>query len=82
MLMNQKMRTVVGTPRTHQRSPPTLHRRGWAYAGTLTLVARQGKIAYFELQGHLEIERKQAGHAGLDLPYLFDDQADRERGIR
>ena len=27
-------------------------------AGTLTLVARQGKIAYFEPQGHLEIERK------------------------
>src|SRR2546426_8599526 len=27
-------------------------------AGTLTLVARRGKIAYFEPQGHLEIERK------------------------
>ena len=27
-------------------------------AGALTLVARQGKIAYFEPQGHLEIERK------------------------
>src|SRR5688500_4408898 len=27
-------------------------------AGTLTLVARQGKIAYLEPQGHLEIERK------------------------
>ena len=26
-------------------------------AGTLTLVARRGKIAYFEPQGHLEIER-------------------------
>lgn len=26
-------------------------------AGTLTLVARQGQIAYFEPQGHLEIER-------------------------
>src|SRR5262249_32512653 len=26
--------------------------------GTLTLVARRGKIAYFEPQGHLEIERK------------------------
>ena len=29
-------------------------------AGTLTLVARQGKIAYFEPQGHLEIERKRS----------------------
>jgi CubicO group peptidase (beta-lactamase class C family) len=27
-------------------------------AGTLTLVARHGKIAYFEPQGHLEIEKK------------------------
>src|SRR5262249_35050919 len=27
-------------------------------AGTLTLVARQGKIAHFEPQGHLEIERR------------------------
>jgi CubicO group peptidase (beta-lactamase class C family) len=27
-------------------------------AGTLTLVARQGQIAYFEPQGHLEIERQ------------------------
>ena len=27
-------------------------------AGTLTLVARRGKIAYFEPQGHLEIERQ------------------------
>ncbi len=27
-------------------------------AGTLTLVARRGKVAYFEAQGHLEIERK------------------------
>src|SRR5687767_6693293 len=27
-------------------------------AGTLTLVARRGKIAYVESQGHLEIERK------------------------
>ena len=27
-------------------------------AGTLTLVARRGKIAYLEPQGHLEIERK------------------------
>src|SRR5262249_59356507 len=27
-------------------------------AGTLTLVARRGKIAYFEPLGHLEIERK------------------------
>src|SRR5919197_1784557 len=27
-------------------------------AGTLTLVARRGKIAYIEPQGHLEIERK------------------------
>src|SRR2546425_12838453 len=26
-------------------------------AGTLTLAARRGKIAYFEPQGHLEIER-------------------------
>ena len=26
-------------------------------AGTLTLVARHGQIAYFEPQGHLEIER-------------------------
>src|SRR5919199_6181174 len=26
-------------------------------AGTLTLVARQGQIAYFEPQGHLELER-------------------------
>src|SRR5262247_2788068 len=29
-------------------------------AGTLTLVARRGKIAYFEPLGHLEIERKRA----------------------
>ena len=29
-------------------------------AGTLTLVARQGKIAYCEPQGHLEIERQRA----------------------
>src|SRR5437016_560418 len=27
-------------------------------AGTLTLVARHRKIAYFEAQGHLEIDRK------------------------
>ena len=27
-------------------------------AGTLTLVARRGKIAYFEPLGHLEVERK------------------------
>jgi CubicO group peptidase (beta-lactamase class C family) len=27
-------------------------------SGTLTLVARQGKVAYFEAQGHLEIERR------------------------
>jgi CubicO group peptidase (beta-lactamase class C family) len=27
-------------------------------AGTLTLVARRGKVAYFEPQGHLEIERR------------------------
>src|SRR4030095_14599546 len=27
-------------------------------AGTLTLVARRGKIAYFEALGHLEVERK------------------------
>jgi CubicO group peptidase (beta-lactamase class C family) len=27
-------------------------------AGTLTLIARQGKIAYFEPRGHLEIERR------------------------
>lgn len=27
-------------------------------AGTLTLVARQGQIAYFEPQGHLELERQ------------------------
>jgi CubicO group peptidase (beta-lactamase class C family) len=27
-------------------------------AGTLTLVARQGHIAYFEPQGHLELERR------------------------
>jgi CubicO group peptidase (beta-lactamase class C family) len=27
-------------------------------AGTLTLVARQGQIAYFEPQGHLEMERR------------------------
>lgn len=27
-------------------------------AGTLTLVARQRKVAYFEAQGHLEIERR------------------------
>jgi CubicO group peptidase (beta-lactamase class C family) len=27
-------------------------------AGTLTLVARQGKVAYVEAQGHLEIERR------------------------
>ena len=29
-------------------------------AGTLTLVARHGKIAYFEPLGHLEVERKRA----------------------
>jgi len=53
----RRSRTVVVAARTHQRSPPALHRRRQARR-TLTLVARRGKIAYFEPQGHLEIERK------------------------
>jgi CubicO group peptidase (beta-lactamase class C family) len=31
-------------------------------AGTLMLVARHGQIAYFEPQGHLELERTRAMH--------------------
>ena len=31
-------------------------------AGTLTLVARHGQIAYFEPQGHLELERARPMH--------------------
>src|SRR4029434_9589985 len=31
-------------------------------AGTLTLVARHGQIAYFEPQGHLELERTRPMH--------------------
>src|SRR5436309_13875226 len=49
-------------------------------AGTLTLVARRGKIAYFEPQGHLEIERKRPVTQDAIFRIYSDDEADRERG--
>ena len=35
---------------------------GGRLAGTLTLVARHGQIAFFEPQGHLELERRRPMH--------------------
>ena len=49
-------------------------------AGTLTLIARRGKVAYCEALGHLEIERRRPVTRRLGLAHLLDDQADHERG--
>ena len=49
-------------------------------AGTLTLIARRGKVAYCEALGHLEIERRRPVTRRFGLAHLLHDQAHHERG--
>ena len=48
-------------------------------AGTLTLMARRGKVGYCEALGHLEIERRRPVTRRLDLAHLLHDEAHHER---
>ena len=49
-------------------------------AGLVTLVERHGKIVDFNAVGQLDVRKPDADAEGLDLPHLFDVEADHRRG--
>ena len=50
------------------------------FAGVITLVARQGKVAHFECMGMMDLESGKAMQPDAIFPYLLDEQADHQSG--
>ena len=50
-------------------------------AGTLTLVARHGQVAYLSPLGLMDIERTKAYDRRHHLPHLLHDQTDHLSGL-